>query len=199
MLTPMAALFQHQQMARAIMDQADRHQRNGVLSVNELRTFLRGGEFGAFAEWLAPPGRRSTVWRQYDWDSDGGLDMTELTAAVGQYLEESAAEQQQQQGQVNAATCNVSRLFSPGCVAHTTMAASSRNRGRAARRREQAQHGRRSCCRQSPNCALRPCKSAPPTPNATRNWYCQNGSFDPEKSTAQILSISNAHQLMIRL
>ena len=84
------------------MDQADRHQRNGVLSVNELRTFLRGGEFGAFAEWLAPPGRRSTNWRQYDWDSDGGLDMSELTAAVGQYLEESAAGQGQ--GQVNNAT-----------------------------------------------------------------------------------------------
>ena len=84
------------QMARAIMDQADRHQRNGVLSVNELRTFLQGGEFAAFSEWLSPPGRRSTNWRQYDWDRDGGLDMAELTAAAGQFLEESEAEQQQQ-------------------------------------------------------------------------------------------------------
>ena len=80
------------QMARAIMEQADRHQRNGLLSVNEMRTFLRGGEFEAFSEWLSPPQMRNVCWAQYDWDKDGALDMNELQAAVVQYLRESPQE-----------------------------------------------------------------------------------------------------------
>jgi len=73
--------------ARMIMDSADKHSRNGRLSVNEMRTFLRGGPFEAFTAWLtgARGGDRGHFSR-FDKDMDGSINTTELEAAVLGYL-----------------------------------------------------------------------------------------------------------------
>ena len=65
-------------LARAVMRQADRHLRNGRLTVNEMRTFLKGSEHQDFGEWLSAPRTRDHMWKRYDLDMDGGLDVHEL-------------------------------------------------------------------------------------------------------------------------
>jgi len=70
----------------SIMAAADRHCGNKMLSVNEVRTFLRGGQFGAFADWLT--GDRLRQFRTFDRDRDGALDQQELSCAVRAWLSE---------------------------------------------------------------------------------------------------------------
>ena len=74
-------------VAAQIMAAADRHCGNKSLSVNELRTFLKGGEFEEFSDWLT--GDRLRQFRNFDRDRDGALDRPELTDAVMAWMEEN--------------------------------------------------------------------------------------------------------------
>jgi len=71
-----------------IMQSADKHHRNSRLSVNEMRTFLRGTEFVMFMNWLSGSKGKRGRMAQFDRDGDGTIDMEELEAAVGTFLDE---------------------------------------------------------------------------------------------------------------
>jgi len=64
----------------SIMAAADRHCGNKLLSVNEVRTFLRGTIHEPFGEWLT--GDRLKHFRSFDRDRDGALNSAELTQAI---------------------------------------------------------------------------------------------------------------------
>lgn len=68
------------EMAAAVLVIADQHARNGLLSVSEMRTFLRGSPFEAFGRWLSSPGSRGSSWKAHDVDQNGVLDLQELEA-----------------------------------------------------------------------------------------------------------------------
>jgi len=70
------------------MQSADKHHRNSRLSVNEMRTFLRGTEFVMFMNWLSGSKGKRGRMAQFDRDGDGTIDMEELEAAVGTFLDE---------------------------------------------------------------------------------------------------------------
>ena len=74
--------------AREIMKMADRHARNGQLTILELDTFLSGTEHQGFLDWLRS--NRSRVFKEFDKDDDEDLDLRELERAVARYDSELA-------------------------------------------------------------------------------------------------------------
>lgn len=90
-------------MAAAIMKQADRHNHNGELTVNEMRTFLHGTEYQTFSDWLSAPHTRDRHWKAHDRDMSGTMDLGELEKAVDEYLrdvtegEEEAMEEEEEE------------------------------------------------------------------------------------------------------
>jgi len=68
------------------MASADKHSRNGHLSVNEIRTFLRGGPYESFAGWLTGGGAGRGNFSRFDKNKDGWIDLVELEEAVLDYL-----------------------------------------------------------------------------------------------------------------
>ena len=68
--------------AREILALADRHQRDGQLSVVEIETFLKGSEHEEFATWLLQ--RRAARFKTFDRDHGADLDLAELAAALAQ-------------------------------------------------------------------------------------------------------------------
>jgi len=77
-------------VAREIMAVGDRHYRNGRLSVNEMRTFLKGTSHEDFVIWLTGPGTRLTGnFRIFDLDCDGAIDLQELQRAVQSYYDDT--------------------------------------------------------------------------------------------------------------
>lgn len=81
-------LSEPSELARWLMRKADRHCRNGMLSVNELHTFLPGHPF---VVWLFT---RSSEHRsrlcEYDKDGDGGINLHELTKACTDFVLDQA-------------------------------------------------------------------------------------------------------------
>jgi len=75
-------------LAKDILHRGDRHDANGSMSVNEMRTFLQGTPHQAFGEWLSTPGSRGVRWKQHDRDVDGAMDLSELEGAVEAHLTE---------------------------------------------------------------------------------------------------------------
>ena len=59
-------------MCRRLMQRADRHCRNGELTVNEMKTFLRGTSYASFADWVARPRNMA----KHDFDRDGTLKVS---------------------------------------------------------------------------------------------------------------------------
>ena len=73
-----------------IMNLADRHSPNGVLTVNEMRTFLRNTEYQDFLDWITGETvnlNQSASFGESDLDHDGTLDRGEMEIAVKLYLE----------------------------------------------------------------------------------------------------------------
>ena len=88
-------------LARTIMKAADRHARNGSLTVNEMNTYLTGTVYESFVTWMtfyyrgaSGPQQGRSQFAQFDTDKDGALDLSELEAAVLQYLQETPPEKQ---------------------------------------------------------------------------------------------------------
>ena len=88
-------------LARTIMKAADRHARNGSLTVNEMTTYLSGTVYEGFVTWMTFYYRGASGVRQgasnmtqFDIDGDGSLDIQELEGAVLQYLQEVPPEKQ---------------------------------------------------------------------------------------------------------
>jgi len=88
-------------IARTIMKAADRHARNGSLTVNEMNTYLAGTAYEGFVTWMtfyyrgasgAHQGRSNLA--QFDTDGDGALDLQEVEGAVLQYLHETPPDKQ---------------------------------------------------------------------------------------------------------
>ena len=77
-----AAAAAHARAAREILALADRHQRDGQLSVVEIETFLKGSEHEEFATWLLQ--RRAARFKTFDRDHGADLDLAELAAALAQ-------------------------------------------------------------------------------------------------------------------
>lgn len=77
------------QKAHEIMRIGDRHQRNGQLTVNEMRTYLSGTPYEAFSKWVSQRG----ALRAVDLDLSGHLSLPELTTAVRLYLEQAPPEE----------------------------------------------------------------------------------------------------------
>jgi len=78
-------------LAKEIMRIGDRHTANQELSITEMRTYLKGSKHHDFLEWLlkidSGGGKIDTKkFSQYDADSEGSLDIDELTSAVNQYV-----------------------------------------------------------------------------------------------------------------
>jgi len=67
--------------AQEIMQLADRHTKNGRLTVNELKTYLRGTTYEPFADWISQRGHLS----KHDGDHDGVLDIDELGSAISDF------------------------------------------------------------------------------------------------------------------
>ena len=77
------------------MELADKHCPNSVLTVNEMRTFLRNTEFQDFLHWLTG----NTVnlqgtFRRHDFDHNGALDRNEMEVVVKQYFAKSPKQAQ---------------------------------------------------------------------------------------------------------
>lgn len=73
-----------------LMANADKHAQNGVLTVNELRTFLPEHPFQT---WLT---KQHGQWLRYDLDRDGGISVDELQQACADYCAEQVAKPQKQ-------------------------------------------------------------------------------------------------------
>ena len=69
-------------LIQALMKRADGHFRNGELTINEMRTFLKATEFEAFANWLT----EIKTFRFYDKNRNGAIDKKELKRAMIDYL-----------------------------------------------------------------------------------------------------------------
>jgi len=69
-------------LVKLLMRRADRHLTNGILTVNELRTFLPNHDF---TNWLT---RVKGRMLEYDVDGDGGVSMSELHRACEDFLAE---------------------------------------------------------------------------------------------------------------
>lgn len=77
-------LSKQQEMAIRIMSLADRHSKDGELSILELKTFLERTEFQEFMMYtLRWP---DTFFHQMDTDNSGKLNMKELEEIVGGFL-----------------------------------------------------------------------------------------------------------------
>ena len=97
--TAASSLSEHEVTARHIMEIADGHARNGMISGSELVTFLsRHEEYKEFVEWLFRPrddgqpglgGKRATRFQEFDTDDTGSLEIGELEEAVGLWLAEA--------------------------------------------------------------------------------------------------------------
>lgn len=75
--------------AAAVMSLSDRHLHNGRLTVNEMRTFLRGTAYEGFSQWLNGTGvNLGGQFHRYDLDCDGTMDAAELEEAASVYLAE---------------------------------------------------------------------------------------------------------------
>lgn len=68
-----------------IMYHADRHSRNGTLTVNELRTFMPHHPFTAWLTGQFKDSDNTRRMRDYDVDGDGGIHLSELRAACHDY------------------------------------------------------------------------------------------------------------------
>jgi len=82
---------QGREAAQAIMQAADVN-RNGDLSILEVRTFLSRSPYAAFGDWLTlkkDSGR--TQFSQFDKDHGGSLDMRELQEAAVEYMLQGGA------------------------------------------------------------------------------------------------------------
>ena len=84
-------------MAAEIMKTADRHCRNGALTVNEMRTFLRGSKWDSFMAWLSAPHTKDVHWKQHDRDLNGSMDIAELEEAVAAYLRDTKESESEEQ------------------------------------------------------------------------------------------------------
>ena len=73
-------------MAQLVMKIADRHCQNGLLTINELRTFL-GQVSDPFCRWLTGDIKQ---FQKYDHDLDGVIDVVELEHACTDFLMEQA-------------------------------------------------------------------------------------------------------------
>lgn len=69
-------------VAQAIMQLGDRFQRNGRLTITEMRTFLAGTVYQQFAEWLS----EGANFSRFDADHNGAINLTELKDAVREYM-----------------------------------------------------------------------------------------------------------------
>jgi len=76
-------------VAQVMMDAADRLNKDGLLSLLEIETFLVGTRYQSFAVWLKArlTGARSNI-RLFDRDGDGCLNIEELEDAISAYLVE---------------------------------------------------------------------------------------------------------------
>ena len=81
MLGPLSDVEAHN-MAQTIMGCGDWHLRNGRLTVSEMRTGLQGTPHQAFGEWLSAPQTKDCMWKKYDVDMDGGLDLSEVAMTL---------------------------------------------------------------------------------------------------------------------
>jgi len=71
------------QIAKEIIKKADRHCHNGQLSINEMRTFLKGTEFETFSSWLT----QIPTFSRFDKNRNGAIDRKELRRALKEYLD----------------------------------------------------------------------------------------------------------------
>lgn len=69
------------QAAQTVMHLADRHARNGRLTMSEMQAFLRGTPYEGFMKWLTSSGQ----WYLHDVDSSGTIEISELESALADY------------------------------------------------------------------------------------------------------------------
>jgi len=76
-------------LASALMQAADRHSRDGRLSLVEMESFLQGPQFAGFLRWIkARLNSKPSNFKVFDRDGSGDLDITELETAVSAYKQE---------------------------------------------------------------------------------------------------------------
>ena len=68
--------------AKQVLDTADRHEKNGRLTRNEIETFLAGSGYEEFSVWL------SARFKTFDQNHSSAVGLEELKAAVRQYQDE---------------------------------------------------------------------------------------------------------------
>lgn len=81
-------------VSSAVISIADRHYRDGRVSVTEMQTFLGGSPFQDLAGWLlkmrtSDAGVRDCNFHKYDLDGNGALTADEMLLAVQEYLTET--------------------------------------------------------------------------------------------------------------
>lgn len=107
------------------MMKADRHKKNARLTVNEMRTHLRGTAFEAFCDWLTGPDKEvSRRWASFDRSCEGSLSGPEISMAVEEYLASSDGRRDPAH-QVVSHMC--AARFDPRASEHATVYAGSRS------------------------------------------------------------------------